>query len=127
MPERPGFSGQYNSLRVEREMVWYICTRLGSNKYADGKRVGLNHVIEEARARYYPVSQRHLYRWISHYIEFGETPEESRRWRKKAKKQGLPTDDEEGCEVTDQWSAQDTAHLEHIIDHRPWLYLDERE
>jgi hypothetical protein len=120
----------HNSKRIQQVMVWYICTQLGEERLserADGRRVsGLKHIMEEARRKYYPVSRRHLYRWIDHYIKFGEVLAETKAWEKKEEKRlkRLGIYQEEMAE-TAEWTVEDTQYLQHIVDSMPSLYLDE--
>ena len=109
-------------------MMWYICVRLGQDRlleYADGKNVGLKDIFKDAKEKYYPVSERHLYRWLAHYIRFGEVPEQTRRWKKATRGQKRKRDYVDLTEGEGVWTDSDTNHLKDIVDEHPALHLDE--
>jgi hypothetical protein len=59
MPPLPT-GGAVDSLRIQSEMIWYICVRLGEDhlsKYADGERVRLKDIFKQAQEKYYPISE----------------------------------------------------------------------
>jgi len=80
-------------------------------------RTKLRTVIKDYKRLHLPtmVSEKTIRRWLYHYLLFGETPEETARWRKKNTKR----------RYNSKWDDDDTETLRHIIEEYPELYLDE--
>jgi hypothetical protein len=67
MPPLPT-KGPINELRIQTEVVWYICVRLGQDRlldYADRKNVGLKDIFNDVRQKYNNATDRTLYRWLN--------------------------------------------------------------
>ena len=77
------------------------------------RRTELQSVMKEVRYECFPsISVDTIRRWINHYLKFGETPSETKRWFKKTRRNPI-------------WTVRDKDCLMAIVEEDPALYLDE--
>ena len=89
------------------------------------EELALPGILKDAQEKYYPVSSRHLYRWLAHYVKFGEVPEQTKRWRKETKPKKRKRGELDRTDGENVWGENDTTMLKEIVDEHPALYLDE--
>ena len=113
---------KYNTdtIALQRVVVAFVATELGDKIYdiLDGKRVGLEGVLEEAQLLIAPlVHITTLRRWVRHYCCFGETKKE--------------TDDTKSSDDrkyrSRKWTADETGILRELVEEMPWMYLDKMQ
>jgi hypothetical protein len=84
----------------------------------EGSRPNLRKYAKEAADRYL-VNRKKSFktaeRWFISYLQYGETPWETKKWLKSKVRGGSRR----------VWTVVDTHHLQTIIDNDPGLYLDE--
>lgn len=86
-------------------------------KVGTGVRTKLNALCQIATEELLP-AQAHpgtARRWFNHYLQYGETPHETDKWKRRTyvgRKRRL-------------WTLHDSQTLQNIVDQKPWLFLDE--
>lgn len=111
----------WGKLTIERKTVSFLMKKLGREAYnytymSGNRNPHLHSLFEAAKDKYCPEMSAGTVRlWFQHYLQFGLTPEEMRREKRKAK---VGT---KGLSFTDE----DKAALDEIIREEPELYLDE--
>ena len=121
-PKNSKHKGMINDLTIQNLAVAKALEILGERAWSYGYKSGkrckemLSILTEAQDACGYKVQYRTFLRWFQHFLRFGETPAATRRrggMRRIA-----------GRRAT-SFTEQDNAELDHIIAHKPYLYLDE--
>jgi hypothetical protein len=111
---------KYTAHCTQQAVVSFILVAMEDmvTEIGTGRRRNLRkHAIEAAKEYLSNGENAHktAERWFMHYLQYGETYEETSKWLKMKLTGGIRR----------LWTVQDTAALKAIIDTRPGLFLDE--
>jgi transposase len=109
-----------NAHCLQQAVISFIIIVMGDivTEIGTGRRPNLRKYAKEAADRYLPngaSSFKTAERWFLHYLQFGETPEETSKWSKSTT---------EG-DIRRVWLTEDSHALKAIVDQNPGLFLDE--
>ena len=112
---------KYNndSISIQKVVVAFVADKMGDRIYGvmDGRRVGLEKVLDEAQLLLAPtVSTATLRKWVRHFLLFGETKAETNDYKRRHHK---------NRNRGRKWSFDETAILRDLVEEMPWMYLDE--
>jgi hypothetical protein len=113
-----GERGRNNELKMHRKFVRFVFFSLGDKAYCPpyGKMEG---ILREYHTNYRPdIQTRVLRRWYTHFLMFGETQPETRRWNLKGWRPGE-------LQRESLWTEDCTAALKTIVEEQPQLFLNE--
>jgi hypothetical protein len=105
---------------IQQAVISFIIMAMGDGitKIGGGNHPNLRKHCKEAADLYLPnKSKAHQMcrRWVMHYLQYGETPVETAKWKKTTLRGGERR----------HWTAHDTTKLKAIIGRNLGLYLDE--
>jgi hypothetical protein len=111
---------KYTAHCTQQAVISFILVAMGDmvTEIGTGRRPNLRkHAIEAAKEYLSNGANAHktAERWFLHYLQYGETYEETSKWLKMKLRGGIRR----------LWTVQDTQALKAIIDGNPGLYLDE--
>jgi transposase len=112
--------GKWGAYTIQRRILGFIFDQLGNRmwEYGEGSRKrdpALDKIFTKAKQETGAgPSNRTIRRWFNHFLKYGETPEQTRRFRKKF-----------SVRYSRSFTAEDTEALMCLVDSAPELYLDE--
>jgi hypothetical protein len=105
---------------LQRAVISFLIISMGDDmmKIGEKSRPGLRNHAKEAAAKYVPnrgKAYRTAERWFPHYLKYGETPWETKKWKSILYR----------GERRRTWTVDDSLVLKRLVDDNPGLYLDE--
>ena len=106
-------------------VIQYVVDSMGCDIYLvlDSKKTKLADTLCNIKKELLPIASiQTMRRWIYHYLLYGETPEETKAWRKKTWRR---SNRHNNLKKNEYWDTDDLKYLKSIVDDKPYLFLDE--